>query len=182
MDGMTAVVLLVPEENLGITVLSHQDGALFNALAYRLVDAYLGAPETDWAGVLLKYRTQGEQQAKEAEAALVAARVPGTRPALALGRYAGTYRDRMYGDLSIAQEGGRLVLRFSHSPAFTADLEHWQYDTFRLHWRDPMNFPRGFLTFALDAKGRLKGFTFEQPKLLDVNFDELAPERVPDPP
>jgi CubicO group peptidase (beta-lactamase class C family) len=180
MDGMSAVVMLVPEENLGITVLSHQDGALYNALAFRLLAAYLGAPETDWAGVLLKYRTQGEQQAKEAEAALVAARVPGAKPSLPLERYAGTYRDRMYGDLSIAQEKGGLVLRFSRSPSFTADLVPWQYDTFRLHWRDPMGFPKGFVTFSLDAKGHIKGFDFDQPKLLDVNFDELRVERVPD--
>ncbi|HEX8440490.1 serine hydrolase [Archangium sp.] len=179
MDGMTAVVMLVPEEKLGITVLSHQDGALFNGMAFRILDAYLGAPRTDWAQVLLKYRGEGERQAKEAEAKLVAARVQGTKPALELGRYAGSYRDRMYGNLSVTQENGRLVLGFSHSPSFTADLEHWQYDTFRLHWRDPMNFPKGFLTFSLDSKGNIKGFTFDQPKLLDVNFDELAVERVP---
>ncbi|HYO52820.1 serine hydrolase [Archangium sp.] len=180
MDGMSAVVMLVPEEKLGITVLSHQDGGVFNAMALRVLDAYLGAPPADWAGLLLKFRAEGEQKAKEAESALVAARVQGTKPLLELGRYAGSYRDRMYGDLSIALENGRLVLRFSHSPSFTADLEHWQYDTFRLHWRDPMNFPRGFLTFSLDAKGKLKGFAFDQPKLLDVNFDELAVERVPE--
>jgi CubicO group peptidase (beta-lactamase class C family) len=178
MDGMAAVVMLVPEEKLGITVLSHQDGGIFNAVALRLLDAWLGAPATDWSGLLLKFRAEHEQKAKAAEAELVAARVQGTKPSLELGRYAGNYRDRMYGDLSIAQENGRLVLRFSHSPAFTADLEHWQYDTFRLHWRDPMGFPKGFLTFSLDAKGKLKGFAFDQPKLLDVNFDELTVERV----
>ncbi|WP_158501833.1 serine hydrolase [Vitiosangium sp. GDMCC 1.1324] len=181
MDGMAAVVILVPEENLGITVLSHQDGGIFNAMAYRILDAYLGAPPTDWARIALKFRTEGEQKEKEAEAAQVAARTQGTKPSLELGRYAGKYRDRMYGDLSIANENGRLVLRFSHSPAFTADLEHWQYDTFRTHWRDPMGFPQGFMTFSFDSGGKIRGFTFDQPKLLDVNFDELAVERVPEP-
>lgn len=180
MDGMAAVVMLVPEEKLGITVLSHQDGGIFNAMAFRVLDAFLGAPPIDWAGVVLKFRAEGEQKEKESEAALVAARVQGTKPSLELGRYAGSYRDRMYGDLSIAQENGRLVLRFSHSPSFTADLEHWQYDTFRIHWRDPMKFPKGFLTFSLDAKGKLKGFAFDQPSLLDVHFNELTVERVPE--
>ncbi len=180
MDGMSAVVMLVPEEKLGITVLSHQDGGIVSAMAYQLLDAYLGAPRTDWAGLVLKFREEREQKAKEAEAKLVAARVQGTKPALALGRYAGTYRDPMYGDLSLTQENGKLVLRFSHSPSFTADLEHWQYDTFRLHWRDPMGFPKGFVTFSLDAKGHIKGFDFEQPSLLDVNFEELNVTRVPD--
>ncbi|WPB79107.1 serine hydrolase [Archangium violaceum] len=180
MDGMAAIVMLVPEEKLGITVLSHNDGGLFYALALRVLDAYLAAPPTDWAGILLKLRGEGEKKTKEAEAALVAGRIQGTKPSLELARYAGNYRDRMYGDLSIAQEDGKLVLRFSHSPSFTADLEHWQYDTFRLHWRDPMNWPKGFVTFSLDAKGKLKGFEFDQPALLDVHFNELTVERVPE--
>ena len=129
---------------------------------------------------MLKFRAEGDQKRKDAEAALVAARVQGSKPSLELGRYAGGYRDRMYGDLSITQENGKLVLRFSHSPAFTADLEHWQYDTFRLHWRDPMSWPKGFLTFSLDAKGKLKGLEFDQPSLLDVHFNELTVERVPE--
>jgi CubicO group peptidase (beta-lactamase class C family) len=182
MDGMSAVTMLVPEEKLGITVLSHQDGGISYAVALRMLDAYLGAPQTDWAGIVLKFRTQGEQKEKADEEALVAARIQGTKPSLELGRYAGRYRDRMYGDLSIVQEKDGLVLKFSHSPAFTADLEHWQYDTFRIHWRDPMNFPKGFLTFTLDSKGKVKGFDFDQPKLLDVNFAEMTVERVPDSP
>lgn len=180
MDGMAAIVILVPEENLGITVLSHQDGGIGSTTAYQVLDAYLGAPKTDWSKLVLKFREEGEQKEKEAEAKLVASRVQGTKPSLELGRYAGKYRDPMYGDLAITQENGKLVLSFSHSPSFTADLEHWQYDTFRLHWRDPMGFPKGFITFPLDAKGHIKGFEFDQPKLLDVNFDELHVERVPD--
>jgi CubicO group peptidase (beta-lactamase class C family) len=180
MDGMTAIVLLVPEEELGITVLAHQDGGPAISLAYQLLDAYLGAPKVDWPGLMLKFREEREQKAKDAEAKLVAARVQGTKPSLELGRYAGTYRDRMYGDLSLTQENGKLVLGFSHSPSFTADLEHWHHDTFRLHWRDPMGFPKGFVTFSLDAKGHITGFDFDQPALLDVNFEELKVTRVPD--
>jgi hypothetical protein len=177
---MAAIVMLVPEENLGITVLSHQDGAIGTTTAYQFLDAYLGAPRTDWSKLVLKFREEGEQKEKEAEAKLVAARVQGTKPSLEPARYAGRYRDPMYGDLSITQENGKLVLGFSHSPSFTADLEHWQYDTFRLHWRDPMGFPKGFITFTLDAKGNIKGFEFDQPRLLDVNFDELHVTRAPD--
>ncbi len=38
--------------------------------------------------------------------------------------------------------------------ALTADLTHWQDDTFRIRWRDPMNFPKGLLPFAREAKAR----------------------------
>ena len=50
MDGMAAIVMLMPEEKLGVTVLSHQDGGIPIAMAYRVLDAFLGAPPTDWAG------------------------------------------------------------------------------------------------------------------------------------
>jgi hypothetical protein len=93
MDGMSAVLMLVPEEKLGITVLSHDDGGISSAVALRLLEAYLGAPQTDWSGIILKYRAQGEQKEKAAEEALVAARIQGTKPSLELGRYAGSYRD-----------------------------------------------------------------------------------------
>ena len=48
-------------------------------------------------------------------------------------RYAGTYRDVWYGDVAIAQEGGKLVIRFMQTPELVGDLVHWQHDT--LHRR-----------------------------------------------
>ena len=42
----------------------------------------------------------------------------------------------MYGEAKVTHENGKLVLR---TPAFTGDLEHWHYETFRLpggtEWR-----------------------------------------------
>ena len=61
----------------------------------------------------------------------------------------------MYGDITIAEENGRLVLRFSHSPALTGDLEHWQYDTFVARWRQA-NIPDAYVTFALGPDGAIK--------------------------
>jgi hypothetical protein len=60
----------------------------------------------------------------------------------------------MYGDVTITDEAGRLVLRFSHSPALTGDLEHWQYDTFVARWRQ-RNIPDIYVTFALKPDGSI---------------------------
>ena len=49
------------------------------------------------------------------------------RPSLPLARYAGTYRDAWYGDIDIADEGGKLTIRFSKTPLLVGDLEHYQY-------------------------------------------------------
>ena len=95
-----------------------------------------------------------------------------TNPSLALNQYTGIYQDSAYGELSVKQENSNLVLRFSHTPAFTADLEHWHYDTFRITWRDPY-IPKGLVTFLIGSNGKVNALHLDQPRLLDVDFSEL---------
>ena len=155
LDGMTSRTVLVPEERLGIVVLTNGESPLGTALAWRLLDHYLKAPRTDWTGALAEFVRSREAEAQKVEAKAAGARQGGTKPSLPEARYAGRYTDRMYGDVTIAEENGKLVLRFSHSPALTGDLEHWQYDTFVARWRQA-NIPDAYVTFALGPDGAIK--------------------------
>ena len=77
----------------------------------------------------------------------------------------------MYGDATITEEHGHLVLRFAHSPDFTGDLEHWQYDTFVAHWR-VKNVPDAFVTFALTPRGSIDTMKMAAVSpLADFSFD-----------
>lgn len=152
-DGMLSEVRLVPEEKLGIVVLSNSEGHNMNgAIVLRILDAYLGAPARDWSAIHLARYKAGQARQAAAEKAVLEARVQGTKPSLALAKYAGTYSDSLYGESTVALENGRLVLRFG--PSFTGDLEHWQFDTFRITWRD-LRMGTGFITFALSARGKV---------------------------
>ena len=51
--------------------------------------------------------------------------------------------------MSIRLENGRLILGFDHTPTMLGELEHWQYDTFKTHWRD-RTIADAFVTFALN--------------------------------
>src|SRR5262249_9101155 len=127
-DGMSALVAMIPEEKLGAVILTNLDGTeLTEALAYKIFDAYLNAPERDWSADMLKAIKGFEEQGKAAQKKVEEARVKGTRPTLALEKYAGTYKDDMYGEAKVTLDKGKLVLR---TPAFVGDLEHWHYDTF----------------------------------------------------
>jgi hypothetical protein len=58
-------------------------------------------------------------------------------------------------------------------------LTHWQYDTFRVDWRDPLIEP-AYVTFALTAKGTIDRVTMRAVSpLADFSFDyqdlELRP-------
>jgi CubicO group peptidase (beta-lactamase class C family) len=178
-DGMVALATMVPEEDLGIVVLVNQESALAAAVVYSLLDAYLGAPPTDWYAAYLQARYEFKEKEQAANAAIQAARMPGTQAALALEQYTGSYDADVYGEASVMLEDNHLVLGFSHTTSFTGDLEHWHYETFRIHWRDPM-VTTGFVTFPLTAQGKPFEMKFDQPKLLDVDFSELEFTRMPE--
>jgi CubicO group peptidase (beta-lactamase class C family) len=180
LDGMISRTAMMPEENLGIVVLSNSETSLSTALGNQIFDIMLGvAPQRDWGNEMLEQAGQGAKAAAEAQAKALAARLSNAGPSLNLPGYAGTYRCPMYGDVSIQVENERLVMRMVPAPALVADLEHWHYDTFRIHWRDTVSyaFPPGFVTFALDGRGITDELKINQPNN-DFWFYELNLRRV----
>jgi hypothetical protein len=90
-----------------------------------------------------------------AEKLAVASRDVNSKPSLSLEKYAGTCRDAWYGDVAITQEGDKLVIRFTKTPALVGYLEHWQYDTFVARWRDRELRADAYVTFALNPDGSI---------------------------
>ncbi|HEU0013711.1 MAG TPA: serine hydrolase [Longimicrobium sp.] len=172
-DGMTALVALVPEERLGFVVFANLDHAeLRHALMYRVVDAYTGAPPRDWSTELRAlYHPPGREEAQRREREqMEAARPADTRPSLPLEAYAGRYTDpdSLFGTFTIRIEDGKLMAAFS--PLFTGTLEHWAYDTFRARWADP-SLGTSFLAFTISPTGRAM-----RVEVQDVGGFERAPD------
>jgi len=161
LSGMVSRVALVPEEHLGIVVLTNQESdAGRDAIVYGVLDACLGSPATDWIPAFKEAARMEEAHARAVEGEHRATRAATTRPSLPLARYAGPYRDAWYGDATIQMEGDHLVIRFGRSPSLTADLEHWHYDTFVARWRD-RTVPDAFVTFALRPDGSIDRIRME---------------------
>jgi CubicO group peptidase (beta-lactamase class C family) len=156
LPGFVSRITMVPDQRLGIAVLTNQEsGEAFEAITYRLLDHFLSAPQTDWLAAFRTLKLRGDSAVAAQERAATAARETASRPSLPLGKYAGNYRDAWYGDISIALENGKLVMRFSHSPPLTGDLEHFQYDTFIARWRDRELRADAYVTFALKPDGSI---------------------------
>ncbi len=165
LPGYVSRVTLIPEHKLGVCVLTNQESiAAFNAITYFVLDRYLKAPKHDWLGAYKAIEARSDSTAKAAEEAAVASRDTSSRPSLPLAKYAGTYRDAWYGDVTISQEGEKLVIRFTKTPALIGDLEHWQYDTFIARWRDRELRADAYVTFALNPDG-----TIDQVKMKAVS-------------
>lgn len=155
-DGMLSLVGMIPEEELGVVILTNTAGRnnLYTALMYRVFDAYLGAPPRDWSAILLRRMREQEEAAAKARRALEESRVSGTRPSLAAEAYTGRYRSELYGEVVVARAGEGLALRFG--PELSAELEHWHYDTFRTRGAGGLLNQIPFVRFELDARGEIR--------------------------
>lgn len=179
LDGMLSQTMLLPEENLGLVVLTNSESNAFAVLPNKIVDVFLEVePKRDWSAEALERAKQGKVRQAEEDKKLLASRKQDTRPTLSLANYAGTYGGEMFGDATVTEENGKLVLRLLPSPNFVADLEHWHYDTFQIKWRPSVayNFPKGFVTFAIDKTGKVDEMKIDQPNN-DFWFYELEFKR-----
>ncbi|HYL15419.1 MAG TPA: serine hydrolase [Terriglobales bacterium] len=170
--GFVSLVRLVPEENLGLVVLTNaEEGGAFSAIGCHIIDHYLNLPSTDWITAYQEVERNSEQHAADVMKQQATSRAANSAPSLTLGNYAGIYTDAWYGPATIRMENGKLVFSLDHTPKAISDLEHWQYDTFKAHWRD-RTIEDAFVTFALKPDGTIDHFTMlPVSPLADFSFD-----------
>ena len=152
-DGMTALVAMLPEENYGVAILSNMNGtSLPTALMLRLFDAHLRRPAKDWSGQMRQRADSMRTVALAAQQRQTPQRVPNTKPSLPLSAYAGTYADSAYGTLQVTESNGTLNL--AYGPNWRGPLEHYHFDTFRMRLDTPV-LPPVPVNFRIDANGKV---------------------------
>lgn len=173
LPGYVSRVWMVPDMKLGIAVLTNQEsGAAFDAITLHIVDHYMGAADTDWLNAYAAVMDMVQARMEQVDTQTEAERNPDVGPSLPLERYAGIYTDAWYGDISITREGSGLVMRFSHTPSLVGTMEHWQYDTFVVRWRDRELRADAFVTFALGPDGSIEQATMRAVSpSTDFSFD-----------
>ncbi len=165
LPGYVSRVVMLPDLKLGVTVLTNAEaGGVIDSVVYRVADHYLGAPPHDWIEAYRAVVARGEAMMADRDKKTVASRNAASKPSLALERYAATYEDAWYGEITIKMEHGKLVMRFTRTPSLVGDMEHWQYDTFVVRWRDRELRADAFVTFSLNPDG-----TIDQAKMRAVS-------------
>jgi len=170
--GFVTRVMLVPEENLGVVILTNaEETTAFDSVLFHILDSYFGGSTIDYIAAFKAHDDKNKKEADETIAKASQSRAADSKPALPLEKYAGDYSDPWYGKVNIKQENNGLVLNFERTPKAIADLQHWQYDTFKAHWRD-RTVEDAFLTFALNPDGSIHHFTMVAVSpLADFSFD-----------
>ena len=183
LSGYVSRLVMVPELEFGIVVLTNQESnEAYNSVIYAVLDHAMGVPATDWAQAYLKVRERGDTGTAEALKKAAAKRDAAARPSLPLADYAGTYEDAWYGPISIAFEGGGLVMNFTKTPGMVGDMEHWSRETFVVRWRDRELRADAYVTFTLDPDGaiveaRMKAFSPDTDFSYDFQDLLLKPAR-----
>ncbi len=175
--GFPAHVAMLPEWKIGVVVLSNgPQGAMFHeAIELAVFDRLLGSPRRDWNGEFLERARKARQQSQAAEDELRRARRADVRPSLQLDAYAGIYEDaeRQTGRVHVRTVKGGLILAFEGEGAFSAPLEHWHGDIFRLRPKPGVldaldSFGYQFVSFSADPSGRVASMS-----AFDAVFERL---------
>jgi CubicO group peptidase (beta-lactamase class C family) len=173
LPGYLSKVAMIPELRLGVAVLTNQESsAAFDAIAYRVLDHYLGAKAPDYPAIYQRQLETNRAEQRRGERKASTSRDSTSGPSLPLAKYAGTYRDPWYGDVTIAQEGKGLAIRFTKTPSLVGDLVHWQHDSFLARWRDRTLRADAFATFWLNPDGTVQQLRMvPASESVDFSFD-----------
>ncbi|PIF06529.1 MAG: serine hydrolase [Draconibacterium sp.] len=176
-DGMISAVNMIPEEKLGVVVLTNGMKAPTMAITYYILDRFMGKEMKDWSAELLEKNNKNEANDQRIEERKKK-RIPGTHPSFPLENYVGTYFAPIYGNINITLENEKLRLLFAHTPDLSATLEHWHYDVWKINWDKPHAwFSFGTVKFNMDNNLNIKGIEFDVPNN-DIFFEELKPVRT----
>lgn len=153
--GLRTIVILVPELELGITVLANRNLTyLPEAIRAFVLEKFLGSDGTDMQTTISSMGTFLEE---------LFAAPPATSAGLPMGAsietYAGTYTQVMYGDFDVLSDGDdlRIEAGLNRRPA---SLVFDSLNTFLLDWGSPTEIPEQ-LTFTFGPDGTSIAFESE---------------------
>jgi hypothetical protein len=140
--------------------------AFHKALAFWVFDRLLGAPSRDWRNEFLNRAHTIQCDARGEEERLRNSRHANAPASLPLKEYAGTYEDKNgnSGPLRVQVDDHGLRLSFGGEGGFSASLEQWHHDYFRLRLTAAIDEVLGslgfrFVGFTLDRAGRVAAMT-----------------------
>lgn len=176
-DGMYSRVMMVPEEGLGVVVLTNGMRGISNYITDFVMKSMMheGFTRADMPSIENFIKADAMYDRIDG---IKAKRVMNTKPSMEAAGYVGTFHTPMYGDIMIKNSSNGLRLEFQHAPLLSASLKHWHFDTFEIEWDVPHAwFDWGTVQFEFDQARNITGISIDVPNN-DIFFDELKLEKV----
>lgn len=127
-DGFSALVTFMPQDNIGMVILSNQNGSTVpTVVSYNVYDRLLGLDQIDWTKRLKERLDKAKASEEDAKKKGYTAQRPGTHPSHDLAEYAGDYEHPAYGVVQVKFENGGLRFKFHK---LGGPMTHFHYDVF----------------------------------------------------
>jgi CubicO group peptidase (beta-lactamase class C family) len=160
LPGMTSRVGLVPEEGLGVVVLTNSETPVAQLVFLDIVDAYLGIDPRDHVA---RAKARASERAAKPEAA---AEGPSHERAVEVRVYEGVYANALLGRAAVKPSETGLELRLVDHGGLDCVLEPARDAGFGCRWSNPI-FGRSTISFDLE-KGRAVRLRFRvRPEFVD---------------
>jgi CubicO group peptidase (beta-lactamase class C family) len=168
-NGFVTSVTLVPEEKLGIIVLTNTDqNNLYAALNNELLDVCLGLPVRHYSKLSLAAFSNAQMEEKAWVKKMKDSIESHQPPTIPFSLYAGKYTNELYGEINIELKGNQLKMYFQNHPNMTAELDWLGNHRFLCTYSDP-TMGRKAIPFTV-SKNKVTGFT-----LTMADFVEFTP-------
>jgi hypothetical protein len=176
-DGFTALVTFMPQDNIGMVILSNQNASQVPTIvSYNVYDRLLGLDQIDWTKRLKTQQERGRAGVAEAKQKGYTTQVPGTHPSHQLAEYAGEYESPAYGIASVAFSNG--ALKFSYH-GDGGKLNHYHYDLFEVAEEELEPLSRTKVTFHTNGMGEIDSLSVPfETNVKDIIFKRLADKNM----
>jgi CubicO group peptidase (beta-lactamase class C family) len=154
-DGFSALVSLLPEENTGVVVLFNSLNLMGYVIVRDIYDRLLGLEARDWSSHYKNLFAEimeamfGTAGAKEKPK-------PDTSPSLPLADFAGIYAHPAFNRVEVKVDYDKIIVKFQSG--LTSELEHFHFDVFKGTTSD-FYLPVINIRFHLNTSGDVESFS-----------------------
>ncbi len=185
LPGMLSQIILVPEMNLGVIVLTNttEGGAYAHASVIRtVVDNYLGLSDFKWTEKLHMRYEDYLLNGDSVSTAVWKEVNTNKKPNIAPSNLLGNYEDPWFGQAKIFMKKDQLWMQFIRSPKLNGALQYYKGNTYAIKWEYQDVNADAFAIFELNEEGnahaiKMKGISPN----IDFSFDfhHLDLQRIP---
>ncbi|MBC8045429.1 MAG: serine hydrolase [Fimbriimonadaceae bacterium] len=171
-DGFVTTVCFIPEEKLGIAVLTNTDANyFFIACLYQIIESYFEVPYRNLSETFYTFYEGNNNAANEQIEAWYKQTAEISSTESELNKYTGKYKDDVYGNMEIKLEEGKLNMYFEHHPQLTGKLQSLGGNNFICTY-DPINWGIKEIPFTVE-NGKVKSVSVTVNDFIDYGIYEF---------
>ncbi|WP_111708615.1 serine hydrolase [Lutibacter citreus] len=174
-DGMISKTFYLPEQGIGVVILTNNLNWLAGILKNKILDVLLtnNLEGKDWSADYYTFKKKQDsiQNIKLIKNNKLRGKLNPNH--LKLENYTGIFKDKIYGTVSVSIKNNQLHFSMDKTPIYNADLYHWNNNIFTFRFdKNLTSLPQGKLWFDLNKNGLVSKLHIHVPNP-DFDFSEF---------